>query len=156
MGRFFQEQDDFGTPLSLSYKGAETFQTRGGGFISILIKVLTVIMIFVQTKSMLGMEDPTITRLALPLSEQEKLDLGELYFADHDFFLGVTSIINSKFQEIPPEVGKLTARSAKIQLDEMKRNHDADYLQMKDCQEYVTQRQLENSTGNVREILGTG
>lgn len=108
--RLFTGFDAFGHPFKMTHKGADTYQTRLGGFCSVTIRVLTLIMVVIALKSMLLMEDPEIISFARPLSRQEKLDLGKVNLAEKGLLFGLLVSINGKLAEIPPEVGRLSAR----------------------------------------------
>ena len=101
--------DQFGYNFKLSYKGEETYQTRLGGFCTFILKVLTLIMIVMHTKSMIEMDDPKIISYARPLSYREKLEQKPLNFAEEGFLLGVATFVNGWPSVIPPKVGRLKA-----------------------------------------------
>ena len=77
--------DDFGHRPQLMYKGAESHQTSLGGVCSCVVKIMTLIMIFMAGKSLLLMEDPDIISFSRPMSKEERDALGPINFADYGF-----------------------------------------------------------------------
>ena len=51
-------------------------------------------MIIVTSKAMWLNEDPTIMSYARPLTQDEKMELGKVKFAEESFLIGVVALIN--------------------------------------------------------------
>ena len=101
--------DQFGHNFKLSYKGEDTYQTRLGGLCTFILKVITLIMIVVQTKSMIEMDDPKIISYTRPLTRQEKIKHKPVNFDEEGFLFGFITFVNDWPSWIPPEVGKIRA-----------------------------------------------
>ena len=101
--------DSFGHRPKLTYKGKEMHKTYFGGFCSLGVKVMTLILLAVALNESVSMDDPGITSFARPLSKQEKHDLGPVNFADRHYSTALLAFINGKFAQVPPEVGRLAA-----------------------------------------------
>ena len=99
--------DDFGHPMSLTYKGEETFQTSFGSLLSIAVRILTLIMAMNAAIEVVMMYEPKITSLARPLSESDRNEMGELNFADYSLYLGVETLVANSTADLPPAVGRI-------------------------------------------------
>ena len=110
--RFFnilRSFDDFGHPMSLTYKGEETFQTSLGGLLSIAVRVLTLIMAIKAAVEVFMMYEPKINSLAKPLSVDDRNEMGELLLSEHGLYLGLEAHVANSSDLLPPEVGHITA-----------------------------------------------
>ena len=65
--------DEFGHPMSLTYKGEFTYQTLIGGILTIVMQVLVAIVIINAAIEIYNVNDPTITSFErfIPLSDRE-------------------------------------------------------------------------------------
>ena len=68
-----RQMDDFGHPMNLTFKGEVTYQTLIGGFLSIVVQVLTLVKIIQAGIEIYSVQEPKITSFKrfLSLSERE-------------------------------------------------------------------------------------
>ena len=78
--KFIRPLDDFGHPLSLTYKGQETHQSCAGGLLTLLVMVLTVMMALIKVQKVFTMSDPTIVSFARPLTEKMRSEINMLEY----------------------------------------------------------------------------
>ena len=110
LSRFLISFDIFGHRPELTYKGLESYGTAAGGIASLAVKVATLISFFFYVDKMINMKDPNVTSYELDITEEEKSKIGAVNFADKNFFLGFSLMINYEYVEkVPPEVGHLNA-----------------------------------------------
>ena len=57
MNNFVKNRDLYGAPVSLNYKGNDTFKTFPGGVLSILLLFLVAAYAFLKAKYMVDMEE---------------------------------------------------------------------------------------------------
>ena len=61
LARFIKDFDVFGHPISVYYKGEETYQNMLGGILTVLVQILTLILVLNSAKEIWQMNEPTIT-----------------------------------------------------------------------------------------------
>ena len=68
LGRLLRSLDDFGHPITLTYKGEETYQTCLGGVITVVVSAFTMVMAVVKIQQVIEMSDPNITSFPRPMT----------------------------------------------------------------------------------------
>ena len=110
-------------------------------------------MIIVTSKAMWLNEDPTIMSYARPLTQEEKMDLGTVNFAEESFLIGVVALINMQPSPLPPEVGKLVAWIETSENRVYNKTVKHEYTELKSCKEFFTQEQLDNSGTSINQAI---
>ena len=84
---FLRSLDEFGYPMSLTYKGLFTYQTLIGGILSIVMQVLVGVMIVNAAIEVYNVDKPTITSFErfIPLTDRQQL--GPLRFNNYDYIM---------------------------------------------------------------------
>ena len=59
--KLLRRQDDLGHPISLTYKGDETYQTVFGGFLTLAVQLITMVLIITAAIEVLSMNEPQIS-----------------------------------------------------------------------------------------------
>ena len=76
LSSFLMSRDVLGHPLSVNYKGSDTFQTKLGAFISICVKALVLTQLILKLLDTVNMSDPSILAYERPIYQDELDDLG--------------------------------------------------------------------------------
>ena len=104
--------DEFGHPMSLTYKGDFTYQTLIGGVLSIIMQVLVAIMIINAVIEVYNVDEPTITSFERFISLEDRIELGAFRFDDYDYVMAFRveiEIDGETIYELPQEVGHFTS-----------------------------------------------
>ena len=113
LGRFVKNLDNFGHSISVSYKGQDSHQTIIGGFMTIIVRVLTAITIVIGFEKVIGMTEPIITSFPRFIPHDEREERGTFSFADLEFNIGVweqaRSVDNEYFYFVPENIARITA-----------------------------------------------
>ena len=110
--RLIRSFDDFGHPITLTYKGEETYQSCLGGLLTFFVSAFTLAMAATKIQSVVQMSDPIVTSFSRPLTLAMREDLGALSFKDHHFNIGYVVVIDDDHPgQFPPEVGKIVAKN---------------------------------------------
>ena len=76
LSSFLMSRDVLGHPLSVNYKGSDTFQTKLGAFISISVQALVLTQLILKLLDLIEMNDPSILAYERPIYQDELDDLG--------------------------------------------------------------------------------
>ena len=95
LGSFVKNLDNFGHRISVSYKGQDSHQTIVGGFMTIIVRVLTAITIVIGLEKVIGMTEPIITSFPRFIPHDERQERGTISFADLQFNIGVMGRVRS-------------------------------------------------------------
>ena len=113
-GTFLRNRDSFGHPVTVGYKGSDTYSTNIGGILSLLVKGFTAALVFMSLQELVLMEDPQIRNYTRPLSKKGREELIPVKFSEYDYILAVETDAfylkdGKKFNHIPVEIGRLVA-----------------------------------------------
>ena len=117
LAKFLKDCDVFGHPISVYYKGEETYPSVLGGVLTVAVQILTLILVLISVKEIWLMEDPTITQYAKPITMQNRKEIGDVNFADygqHGYVIAIAAQVQGTYNgrnytTLPPEVGRLAA-----------------------------------------------
>ena len=99
-------RDMLGHSLSINYKGEGSFNTKLGGFLSLVIQTLVLTYLFMRTTELITMSDPTVQSYSRPLYREEVEEFGAINMHDFRFNFGVVAEINGTFEPLPKEFGR--------------------------------------------------
>ena len=74
-----------------------------------ITRVLSFAILMYYTTEMFEKKNPQVESYRLPVVEAEMKETGELSLADVDFYFGVFTYWGGRFQDVPPEVGRVKA-----------------------------------------------
>ena len=112
--------------MKIHYKGAEAYNTRFGGFISLLVRAMTCIMIMLVVWELCWMKNPLITSFTKPLSLPERASLIPLEFDNYKYIMAVKIYLIDKanndamVKDLPPRgIGRIWAEIASANMETM-------------------------------------
>ena len=111
LSSFLMSRDVLGHPLSVNYKGSDTFQTKLGAFISIGVQMAVLAQLVLKSLDMFNMSDPSILAYQRPIYQAELDDLGDVNLKEYGMHIGIFLKPNdgeASF-EIPESVGKFVS-----------------------------------------------
>ena len=153
--RFVRGLDDFGHPIRVNYKGEETFQSHIGGFLTIVVQVLTVINIVRAIKEITLMQDPQIESYKVQISVEEQMQNKSVSFAEMQYYFGVIVNVQSdagdRSSRIPPELGELKALMRVRASKQVEKN-----LTLKDCWDVVPPDIIRDSDVRFQSLFERG
>ena len=137
--KLIQRVDTFGHNVTLNYKGRETYNSKFGGVMTILVFGLTLTLAVRAFIEIFWMEDPSLTNYEKPLSLADKGDLGTITGNEYDFiFALVIEIENINTKEeaygLPPEVGAFRVIQ---QLNHVYAEDEKQIIDLVDCQKII-------------------
>ena len=115
MLRLLRSLDTFGHPIKVNYKGEETYNSALGGILTLAMYALTLVLVERAFTEIFTMQEPSLSEYMKPLSRDEKLDMGDVGFADKNFVFGLYLTIYSTgigddrtmpSYQIPQELGQ--------------------------------------------------
>ena len=108
---FLTNRDNLGHPITVNYKGSDTYQTKLGGFFTIGIRAMMLIYLLITVIELVSMSDPNIVSYSRRLYKEEVEDMGTVYPAqDYYFNFGVFFLDNKgKSVDIPENIGGMVA-----------------------------------------------
>ena len=102
--RYFVSFDVFGQPISINYRGRETFQTALGALVTLGLYVFLLTYSMMSVLGALDFQDPKITQYTIFNARDDgtKYNFGELYGS---FTFGFVSQTKFGFPEPDPRIG---------------------------------------------------
>ena len=116
--KFLVSFDDFGHKQPLTYRGSETFQTLAGAVCTVVTRVLSFAILVYYTIEMFEKKNPQVESYRLPVVEAEMRETGEVSLRDVNFYFGVYTFWDGRYQDVPPEVGRIKALAQSFRFDE--------------------------------------
>ena len=141
--------DEFGHPMSLTYKGEFTYQTLIGGVLSIIMQVLVAIMIINAVIEVYNVDEPTITSFERFIPLEDRNELGAFHFDDYSYVMAFeveVDIDGEISYELPPEVGHFVSNIEFWDAGVVKRGED---IQVTNCREMIPESAKELSRSNI-------
>ena len=86
LSTFLINRDNLGHPITVNYKGSDTYQTKLGGFFTIGIRAMMLIYLLITVIALVSMSDPTIITYSRRLYKEEVEDMGAINPAQDYFF----------------------------------------------------------------------
>ena len=119
LSSFLMSRDVLGHPLSVNYKGSDTFPTKLGAFISMAVHFLVLAQLGLKLLELVNMSDPSILAYDRPIYDDELDDIGSIYLEEYSMHVG---LYISKFgedggSEIPESVGKFMSYQKSFEPD---------------------------------------
>ena len=141
--------DEFGHPMSLTYKGEFTYQTLIGGVLSIIMQVLVAIMIINAVIEVYNVDEPTITSFERFIPLEDRNELGTFRFDDYSYVMAFeveVDIDGEISYELPPKVGHFVSNIEFWDAGVVKRGED---IQVTNCREMIPESAKELSRSNI-------
>ena len=113
LSSFLTNRDNLGHPITVNYKGSDTYQTKLGGFFTIGIRAMMLIYLLITVIALVAMSDPNIVSYSRRLYKEEVDEMGTVYPAqDYYFNFGVYfQDQEGKSVKIPENIGGMVART---------------------------------------------
>ena len=107
--KFFLSRDMLGHPITINYMGEDTYKTKMGASLSIVVQVMVLIFLTMKIIALIEMSDPQTSIQERPIYESELDEYGAINLNEQRFNLGVyfQDPIDSQYIQIPPEVGRI-------------------------------------------------
>ena len=80
--KFFLARDMLGHPITINYKGEDTYKTNIGAFLSIGVQVMVLIFLAMKVIALIEMSDPNILIQDRPIYKEEVNDFGHISLDD--------------------------------------------------------------------------
>ena len=80
--------DTFGHPIHVNFKGDESYNTRMGGVLTIVVLGFTLTQIVISLLKIVTMNDPDITEFSKPLSAGDREEILPVEFGSYNFVFG--------------------------------------------------------------------
>ena len=87
--KFFLARDMLGHPITINYKGEDTYKTKIGAFLSIGVQVMVLIFLTMKMIALIDMSDPYISIQDRPIYKEEVIDFKDINLDEHRFNFGV-------------------------------------------------------------------
>ena len=149
--------DEFGHPMSLTYKGEFTYQTLVGGVLSIIMQILVAIMIINAAIEIYTVNEPTITSFERFIPLEDRIELGAFRFDDYGYIMAFrveVEIDGETIYDLPPEVGHFVSNIRINNGGVVSRGEDI--LITKNCREFLSESAKQNSRVFIMEALERG
>ena len=80
--KFILARDVLGHPITINYKGEDTYKTKIGAFLSIGVQVMVLIFLAMKVIALIEMSDPNILIQDRPIYKEEVNDFGDISLDD--------------------------------------------------------------------------
>ena len=80
--KFILARDVLGHPITINYKGEDTYKTKVGAFLSIGVQVMVLIFLAMKVIALIDMSDPNILIQDRPIYKEEVNDFGHISLDD--------------------------------------------------------------------------
>lgn len=92
IGGFLKGLDSFGYPISVNYKGEESYNSVLGGIFSVIVLCFTMIQVVMAVKELYLMEDPELAEYRQPITVTDREDLLPFDFDSYGFVFSFANV----------------------------------------------------------------